>query len=419
MASDTSNQVDAAGKVYHCDIPAIIKWDDSQPRGVGASLASTPVSLDIDLDPSSTTASIRLRIALLQRGSDSPVPLFLVIGSPHIQSFTVDSPDHATYGTARQDGNVTCLRFELSSHPTLVVPPEPLRLKDKSQLTIMRSLRWAARQSLLMVYIQDGVLSVQQLTLLREALYSNYTSSPRHTDIGRLYGGRGGKVLDAGSDDGLAGNAPPLYDDVPAPPPEAPISDGMFDRLRLCPPGFVRLTILEGSDTATSSKKRRRVDSPAAEFNISMIEKLCRQIADEQHERTRAELSSMESRLIQRLDQGMDDRVHSLEEAWKDKFHKLEGQIQELRRDFEAKTQELINETDALDDTCQGEIQRLDEWIQEVSDDIDRRVDFEVEDRVLGIKVDLEEFVQDELSSTEDTLKQRISEASVYIEFKE
>lgn len=182
---------------------------------------------------------------------------------------------------------------------------------------------------------------------------------------------------------------------------------------------FVGLTYPQGSDSDASSKKRRRVDTPSEDCNISMIEKLCRRIADEQYERTRAELSNMETRLIQRVDQSMDDRLQDLRKTFESRCQNLEGQMTDLRTEFKAKTQNLTDGTRELEEHCEAEIERIDEWMHQVSDDIDQRVDLEVEDRVLGIKIDLEEFVKDELSSTADTLKQRIAEASMYIDFKD
>lgn len=152
---------------------------------------------------------------------------------------------------------------------------------------------------------------------------------------------------------------------------------------------------------------------------MSLVEKLCRKIAQEQFENIRVELANMESRLNERLDKSMSDRIRSMEEAWEPRFKKLEDEVLELRSNLEAKAQELSNGTCELDESCQAELQRLDDRIQEVSDDIDHRVDFEIEDRVLGIKADMEDFVKDELANTADTLKQRIAEASVYIDFKE
>lgn len=223
----TADPTSALGKVDLCDIPAVIRWDDEQQRGVGTSLTSTPVSLDVDFDPSNTTASFRLRIAFLQRGSDKTTPVFLLIDSRRIQSiFSTYGVDQTPDGATKPDYSTTCLRFLLSGSSTLIVPPEQLRLKDKSQLSVMRSVRWAARQSVLTVHIQDHVLSPQQLTALVEAPYHQFTSSLRHSDIGRLYGGRGGKVFEAGAEDSSTDH-PPSYNEVPAPPPIAP-SYGML-----------------------------------------------------------------------------------------------------------------------------------------------------------------------------------------------
>lgn len=233
MAAEASTEVLSLGQIDICDLPAIIRWDDEQQRGVGSSLSSTPVSLDVDFDPSTKTASFRLRIALLQRGSDKTTPVFLLIDAPRIQSICNYGPEQTSDGVAKTVCNTIGLRFQLSSSSTLVVPHDPLRLKDKTQQSTMRSVRWAARQSVLMVHIQDNVLSQDQLTAVVEAPYHQFSPSPRHSDIGRLYGGRGGNVVDAGADDAPT-DRPPSYNEVPAPPPMAPISYGMLSHL-LCP----------------------------------------------------------------------------------------------------------------------------------------------------------------------------------------
>lgn len=234
MAAQASDQIDALDKIDLCDVPAVIKWDDGQPRGVGNSLSSTPVSLDIVIDPSTTTASFKLRIALLQRDSDEPVPLFLLIGSPQIQSLAACGPGQTTDGAASLDVDTACLRFQLSSPPTLIMPSDPLRLKDKSQLSTMRSVRFAARQTVLIVHIQADAVPAHRLRVLRETQYSQFQSSLRHTDIGRLHGGRGGQAISTDLDPVQTESAPPSYNDVPAPPPIAPVSYGMLRNFLVC-----------------------------------------------------------------------------------------------------------------------------------------------------------------------------------------
>lgn len=229
MAAEASRQVPAQAKIDLCDIPAVIRWDDDHQRGVGSSLSTTPVSLDMDIDPSTHIASYRFRIALLQRGSDKSTPVFVLIDPQTIQSVATTSSEQPLEDAARPDCKTLCLRFVLGSSPKLIVPPDPLRLKDKSQQSIMRSVRWAARQNILMVHVPDNVLSQEQLTTLVETPHRQFTSSLRHSDISRLYGGRGGKVFDDGAEDAQA-DQPPSYNEVPAPPPMAPLSYGMLSR---------------------------------------------------------------------------------------------------------------------------------------------------------------------------------------------
>lgn len=141
----------------------------------------------------------------------------------------------------------------------------------------------------------------------------------------------------------------------------------------------------------------------------------------------------MEARVIERVDQRLDNRVRILIETQQTQIERLRGQIQELKdvvqisnqatqgvvNSFETKTAEFEAELCDLDERCHGEYDMLDNRIQEVSDDIDRRVDLEVEDRVLGIKTDLEEFVKDELKNTEDAIKERLATASWSLQFDE
>lgn len=272
MATEPSTPIEALGQIDLCDIPALMKWDDDQPRGIGSSLSSTPVSLDVDLDPSTATASFRLRIALLQRGSDKAVPVFLLTGPPQIQSFATDVPDQATDNVAR---DTIRLRFQLNSPPKLIVPLEPLRLKDKSQLTTMRSIRWAARQTALSVHIPSHVLSAHQLEALCVAPYSQFTSSLRHTDVGRLYGGRGGKTLDAGADDAPGGNAPPSYDEVPAPPPMAPLSYGMPLFFRYLPTKLRKVDLFLKARTAPHPQRSVGASSLPARMVMSLCSRGC------------------------------------------------------------------------------------------------------------------------------------------------
>lgn len=151
------------------------------------------------------------------------------------------------------------------------------------------------------------------------------------------------------------------------------------------------------------------------------------------HKTLRTELSHLENRIIEHVEKQVNDRAQSLTEAWQMQVEKLEVHIQELRRDtrnlnetcqlevkrLEAQMSDCQDEVRKLNERCQDDLERLEEQIQTVSDDIDQRVDIEIEDQMLGIKVDLERFVKDELQNTEETLKDRLAEASLSLHFND
>lgn len=115
-----------------------------------------------------------------------------------------------------------------------------------------------------------------------------------------------------------------------------------------------------------------------------------------------------EARIVDRLDQRLNERLHSHGETCQTKLKWLEDEIQKVKDDVSK-----------LGEACETNVQRLEDRIEEVSDDVDCRVDLEVEDRVLGIKIDLEDFVKDELKNTEETLKDRLAEASISFQFND
>lgn len=78
----------------------------------------------------------------------------------------------------------------------------------------------------------------------------------------------------------------------------------------------------------------------------------------------------------------------------------------------------LEDKIEKLDDNLRAELGVLEETVAEIEHHVDQRVDLEVEDRVLGIKSEMQDFVEDEMKSVTDSIKQQVQEASIYIEFQ-
>lgn len=233
MAAEASSQAASPINIDIHGIPAVVQWPDNLARGIGASLSSTPASLDIDVDHSSKVASLRLRITLLQRGSDKTVPVYLVIHSQQIVSIAYSRPDRLPEEQEGLQSNTICLLFHFNGPSTLVVPPDPLHLKDKIQAAILKCLRLAAQQRALMIYVHDEEISRVQLAALSGATYDDFASSRRHADIGRLYGGRGGKIIELAAGNAAPTESPPSYNELGDAPPMPPTSYGKANRMHL------------------------------------------------------------------------------------------------------------------------------------------------------------------------------------------
>lgn len=231
MAAKASSEPASPINIDTHGIPAVIQWGDDQNRGIGASLSSTPVSADIDVDHSSKIASLRFRINLLQRGSDRTMPVYLIIHSHQITSIAFTRPDKLSEELEGAQGHTLCLQFHFNGPSTLVTPPDTLHLKDKVQAAIFRSLRLAAQQHVLMIDVHDKDISPVQLAALSGAAYHDYVSSKRHSDTGRLYGGRGGKIIEPPAGGASPRESPPSYHELEDAPPRPPISYGKAYRV--------------------------------------------------------------------------------------------------------------------------------------------------------------------------------------------
>ncbi|KAF3765696.1 hypothetical protein M406DRAFT_356020 [Cryphonectria parasitica EP155] len=382
-AAVPSSETSSALKIDLHNVPAVIGRDETLEASPQSSI---PASLALDLDSTNKTASLRLRITLHRRRQDEAVPVYLVIHFQQIQSIVESVPAQVQADAEALRDKTHRLLFRLEKPPILVTPHEPLRLNDRTQTALLRSVRSAAQRNVLSLYIGDGALSQAQLTMLCETSYQDFGPSNSLGDYVSLYHGKGGKVVDCIGVDDVPAESPPSYNELGAPPPVPPIA--------------------YNADVATSSKKRRLSSPVPRDFDISLVETICKKICAEQYTKLRAELSASEARIVDCLDQRLNDHLSGLNDECQARFKNLENQIQDIR-----------DQVSRLDEACHADMERLDDRIQEVSDDVDRRVDYEVEDRVLAIKLSMEDFVKDELKNTEDTIKQHLEEASLSLHF--
>ena len=135
----------------------------------------------------------------------------------------------------------------------------------------------------------------------------------------------------------------------------------------------------------------------------------------EQQAKTEQVLRDLEDRLITHLDSRYDCLQKENEEA----RDKLSSELSSKMSQMQAQVTELKQQVDGLNDNMVEELEKLSEEIQVVSDDIEDRVDFRVDDTAVGVKIELEDFIRDELKDVEEAVKGSLRRANVSIEFED
>ncbi|KAK7697313.1 hypothetical protein SLS64_013661 [Diaporthe eres] len=295
MATSPPSPTDAPETVTR--VAAVVEWagQDGQLSYLSDS-SSNPVTFTIDLDRSSKTALLKIRIQLeLRKPVSGKTSLCLYIPPERIHSAALDSSELSTESRRLQDHKLVCVRLELSSAADLVAPDWPLRPNNKVHGAVLDSAQIFAQQTSFTLHVPDIVLDKAQLEWLCESLCRHeLRSGGLATDGGGAYEGQNGRIISPelfAPRDGATVQAPPSYDD------------------------------LEESETASGSKKRKLSSSATEAVEIGFIERICSKIFTEQ-------LGQMESRLKEWVDQ----RFNEQEKKYEDKLDKLEDQIQDIER---------------------------------------------------------------------------------------
>lgn len=370
--------------------------DTANPCYLALSSNSSPITFNIFFDSSSRAAFFRLRATILVRDSSkdkiqTSVSLFIypehVTSLVHNPSSTL-SPEVAAVASKLSGCRTTCLRFTLSKPSSLIAPIHiPLAPRSKKDAQVLRSLQMLANTTALTVHFAHEALPTSELVsqVCNAAAANALKSSINHSDLSQLYGGQGGRVIG----DGLqswpvpcakdeqetaaletSAESPPPYNDlVPNPPP---------------PPH------------STRSLKRPRTSSGSSEGELDSPDLLgiCRKAVAEQMALMRGDLRAEIRREVKaqlgELEDGLMERVD----------RRLENHIAELREDFS------------------GQIDSTDGRVDEVERHMDDLIDEGIEDRVLGVKIDMQDFVKNEMANVEDTIIKHFEDGRISLQFE-
>lgn len=402
-ASSSSPTSPSADALNIRGTPAVVEWVNvnSQPQStcyLAQSGDSSPIYLSLFFDSASNTAFFKLRAPVILEGTppqeEIKTTIYIFIHPEQILSLVQEQPNKLPDGAAGHTATkwsgckTACLRFALSKPASVVAPINaPVRPSSTTDSQFLDSVKLLAQQTAFAVYVaHDALPNLKLLQLLCRASSNGFLKShPRHADLSSLYGGDGGRVVECfahtepasfggkgkSEESGIAADAlveePPSYNEIgPSPPSSASVAQ-------------------------SSHKKRKRASSGTTEAPSNVdIMAICAKFFAEQQAQMRdgilahvdERLQHMEARLARRLDQH------------------LREQMDDLKDDVEAQMSTT-----------------MDARVDEVTRDVDTLIDERIEDSILGIKIDLEKFVKDEIKNVEDTIKDEIEEGSFAIQF--
>lgn len=428
-----------------------VQW--TQPDGRTSFLCSDDseagqIAFDCHFRPQVNTASFRLRAPLLLKGfGRKTTPFYMFFPSERVESLVcsdlaakdvVDTDVRNTFGG---DDDIVSLRFTLRQLGDLVVPllKTPLVPKKKAFWDLFDSLKMLAQESSFVVYLaQKSVPSRESLLALCDAVTAGkLTASVTHMDIGRLYDGKGGKVL-ACQDLDVPTDLPPSYGDVGPSPPGPPVEKGEEAlRAHTSTPTYHVLSNKESGpsdDTSSkehassSSRKRRRASSAGSNdaandmtnMDAACVEAICRKMMNdmtakwrvESSEQVRSEVQQMEARVKDWMDARLRQHADDLRAELRQTSVELQNHVHDTVGDVSNEVQEGADLIQEYAEKVEEVERKLETSRDATSDLVDERLD----ERIEVLRGEMEEFVGDQLHDAENRVIQRLRD-SVYIDF--
>ncbi|KAI0468979.1 hypothetical protein F4859DRAFT_489588 [Xylaria cf. heliscus] len=262
----------------------------------------------------------------------------------------------------------------------MVGPIVSLAPQNRSHGIMMDCLKLLAQETRLSVYLAHSSLSGAFLRSLCNAVASKALKPiDSAAALRSLYGGLGGKVLEgAALRIPVPPTSPPAYDELGPMPPQAPLETA--------------------SGPATPAKKRRRGSASSA--------------GDRTEADTMATCKKMVNNMMAQFRQ--EERAY------------YSSQLQQARaaysQDLQTIKTEMMKYVDKrlsdLEDTLYSE-NDVDNQISQHVASFDDLVDVKIEDRVTGIRIELEEFVEEEVTAAEGRVLQRVRQANWTVSIEE
>ncbi|KAF4450033.1 hypothetical protein F53441_6817 [Fusarium austroafricanum] len=220
----------------HKSTPAVIEWqsDDAshsliEPDPKFGNITFT-TSFDTACSFFELSVPIKIKHTRLKDdkdGDQSISALIIRINAAAVNTLsfasTTTAPDLIQKKLTSRASRLTRLDFRLGRNLDVLVPKnaeEPLVPARVHSGNVLDAIRQLSNSTSLSVYIQDAVLSVEELQTISSACSQGLVKaggSDRH-DLKSLYGGKGAKVVRLSAQ---TGQLPPPYNEITSPPPSA------------------------------------------------------------------------------------------------------------------------------------------------------------------------------------------------------
>lgn len=337
------------------------------------SITCISCTLALFFEPTSNTAYLKLRLPL---APEDELYIYLFIDPKQIVSLSQEPLDNNGSQVAqlfkRSNRGTLLLRMTLSRPVTVIGPPAWPQCSTKVGAQTLEDLQFLATQTSLTLHIARDALPISQVQALCAAACNNglLKSSPLHASYGRLYGGRGGKVIES-----IDEPAPPSYNDLAGasrPSQESAQAQSASSRKRRresVHDDFTQSPTLESKSGVDAEAKDAMVEKSEhlREQMRSYIQALCNESMAEREANFRkevfAEMENMESRIMSAMAEHAERIRHSVTDEI---MHKLNEEVS------------LVVTRDEFEEV--------------------------VDDKVAGIKIEMEDWCKDELQVVQDKI---------------
>lgn len=419
--------------------PAIVSWteEDGQPRFLSHSpLDYNHVTLDVHFNAGTHTAFFKITANIAFKGKRNKSNIFLSIYPERIQNLAIVEKDDDSVPPPNRLGTSTySLRFTLAMPCALVFPKDELVPKDTAARSTLESLQALAGKTSFQVTFPCEVLPKARLTALCDEASSSglLTTIPGVENLAKLYGGKGGKVIDyeqaetsevASADDmddtqswgtsqGSRGEGRGDAQKSIAPPHDSAESPPLYDELGLG----------QSTSSCPPAKKRRRLDSEATSHDAilskTLLEEICRQGFSEigrRLDRIEQRLDEMGSRL-ERVEQRVciENGQEDVSGEQRSSKHDKRKRDDELCQRIECVEERVASVEEKLETDLIDMADNIEEQMADVKDSLEHSVLIYVEDEMGIAQGQFEDFVKSEVRNVgediEESVKERLRDA--------